>query len=236
MADSYETKLKEYIPEFLYDLPEIKYPSQAIDTQIKLLWDAENKRFRNHFIDSCDEDGIKVYEKILGITPDPDATLQDRRDYAKMMWNFSVPFSERYFLNYLEGICEEDFSYAKDPAKCEVYITVGLLSKPITKAMNDVFRRIMPAHELCIISRRFSAQGSVYMTGGSAFLESYDSTDTANIKADSNGTVHYGAAFSGTAMMTVTDTTTTDIESSQKLVGAGVLSYTELINTTGKDN
>lgn len=207
MADSYETKLKEYIPEFLYDPPEIKYPSQAIDTQIKLLWDAENKRFRNHIIDSCDEDGIKVYEKILGITPDPDATLQDRRDYAKMMWNFSVPFSERYFLNYLEGICEEDFTYSKDASKCEVYISIGLLSKPITKAMNDVLRRIMPAHELCIISRRFSAQGSVYMTGGSAFLESYDSTDT----------------------------TTTDIESSQKLVGAGVLSYTELINTTGKD-
>ena len=236
MADSYETKLREYIPEFLYDLPEIKYPSQAIDKEIKKLWDAEVLHYKNCFIDSADESGIAVYEKMLGITPDPGKDLEDRRTYVKMMWNLSVPFSERYFLDFLKGLCGEDFTYSKDASKCEVYISIGLLTRSITNAIEDMIKKIMPAHELCIISRMYTAYGSIYAGGGTAFLEIYDSTDTANIKADSNGTVHYGAAFSGTAMMTFTDTTTTDIESSQKLVGAGVLSYTELINTTGKDN
>ena len=236
MADSYETKLREYIPEFLYDLPEIKYPSQAIDTQIKLLWDAENKRFRNHFIDSADENGIAVYEKMLGITPDPGKDLEDRRTYVKMMWNLSVPFSERYFLDFLKGLCGEDFTCSKDASKCEVYISIGLLTRSITNAIEDMIKKIFPAHELCIISRKYTAYGSIYAGGGTAFIESYDSTDTANIKADSNGTVHYGAASSGTALMTFTDTATRDYSSSKNMNVAGALSYTELINTTGKDN
>lgn len=227
MADSYETKLKEYIPEFLYGLPEIKYPSQAIDTQIKKLWDAENKRFRNHFIDSCDEDGIKAYEKILGITPDPDATLQDRRDYAKMMWNFSVPFSERYFLNYLEGICGEDFSYEKDASKCEIYITVGLLSKPITKAINDVIQRIKPAHELCIISRRFSAKGSISVGGGTAFIDRYENTDTLKISASSKAAISSGVGMTGTAVISFTDTSNSTYNAKGEPGSGATLSFTE---------
>lgn len=227
MADSYETKLKEYIPEFIYNLPDIKYSSQAIDTQIKKLWDAEAKRYRNHFIDSADEDGIKVYEKILGITPDPDATLQDRRDYAKMMWNFSVPFSERYFLNYLEGICGEDFSYAKDPAKCEVYITVGLLSKPITRAMNDVLRRIMPAHELCVISRRFSAKGSISVGGGTAFIDKYENTDTLKISASSKADISSGVGMTGTAVISFTDTSNSTYNAKGEPGSGATLSFTE---------
>lgn len=208
MADSYETKLREYIPEFLYDLPEIKYPSQAIDTQIKLLWDAENKRFRNHFIDSADESGIAVYEKMLGITPDPGKDLEDRRTYVKMMWNLSVPFSERYFLDFLKGLCGEDFTCSKDASKCEVYISIGLLTRSITNAIEDMIKKIFPAHELCIISRKYTAYGSIYAGGGTAFIEIYDSTDTA----------------------------TRDYSSSKNMNVAGALSYTELINTTGKDN
>ena len=235
MADSPQTKIREYLPDFIYNIGEIKYSAEGIDKEIKKLWDAEVLRYKNRFIDSADESGLAVYERMLGITPDPGEDLEDRRAYAKMMWNFSVPFSERYFLDFLKGLCGEDFTYSKDASKCEVYISIGLLTKSITSAIEDMIKRILPAHELCVISRRYTAYGSIYAGGGTAFIEIYDSTDTTKVDIETEGSLYYGAASSGTALMTFTDTATRDYSSSKKMSGAGALSYTELVNLTRKD-
>lgn len=230
MADTYETKIKEYLPKFIYRIKEIKVSADATDTQIKKLWEAENKRFANRFIQTADLDGIKVWEKILGITPGAGDTLQDRRDACLIMWNLSIPFSERYFLDFMAGQCGEDFSYSKNSSKSEIYITVGLLSKPVTNAILSTLKLILPAHIVCKISRQFTIYGNIYSGGGSAIIDMYENTDTFKMSVDARHDISPAAGMTGTAVMSFTDTISSGYEASQHSAGAAGLSFTDSIS------
>lgn len=149
MADTHETKLKEYIPEFIYQIRDIALSSGATDTQIKKLWEAELKRFGNAFITTADEDGIKVFEKTLEITPEPGETLEERKTNALMMWNYSIPFTDNYLLDYLENVYgREGYTYTKNAPKSEVLITVDSVDEALNNRVKKVIRRMIPAHEL----------------------------------------------------------------------------------------
>ena len=160
--ESHETKLKEYLPEFIYNIKDIGVSAEAIDTQIKKVWYALNKAYANAFISTADEDGIKVFEKTLGITPDPGESLEDRREYALMMWNYSIPFTENYLKEYLAGVYGEDgYTYSKNAQKSEIYVTVGSYDEDKTQRTKNVLRHMIPAHELlsfiASIPRNFSS-------------------------------------------------------------------------------
>lgn len=147
--ESHETKLKEYLPEFIYNIKDIGVSAEAIDTQIKKVWYALNKAYANAFISTADEDGIKVFEKTLGITPDPGESLEDRREYALMMWNYSIPFTENYLKEYLAGVYGEDgYTYSKNASKSEIYVTVDSYDESKTERTKKVLRHMIPAHEL----------------------------------------------------------------------------------------
>lgn len=146
--ESHETKLKEYLPEFIYNIKDIGASAEAIDTQIKKAWDALNKAYANAFISTADEDGIAVFEKTLGITPDPGESLEDRREYALMMWNYSIPFTENYLKEYLAGVYGEDgYTYTKKAPKSEIYVTVDSYDDNKTQRTKKILRHMIPAHE-----------------------------------------------------------------------------------------
>ena len=160
--ESHETKLKEYLPEFIYNIKDIGASAEAIDTQIKKAWDALNRAYANAFISTADEDGIKVFEKTLGITPDPGESLEDRREYALMMWNYSIPFTENYLKEYLEGMYGQNgYTYSKNAQKSEIYVTVDSYDENKTQRTKNVLRHMIPAHELlsfiASIPRNFSS-------------------------------------------------------------------------------
>lgn len=149
MFETFETKMKEYLPDFIYQVKDISQSADAIDTQIKKLWEVINKLYANAFIANADEDGIAVFEKTLGITPTPDETLEQRRTEAAMLWNFSVPFTDNYLMEYLEGIYGVDgYTYEKKPSACEIYITVNSLDLTLAAKVKAILKKIIPAHEL----------------------------------------------------------------------------------------
>lgn len=147
MAETFETKIKEYLPDHVYQIDDIKASAKAIDTEISKLWSKVNKYYANAFIDSADEDGIKIFERELGITPDPDESIEERRAHAKVLWNYSVPFTENFLREYLEGIYGEDgYVFSKDSPGCEVNIFVRSFDELLTKRVRKILRRMIPAH------------------------------------------------------------------------------------------
>lgn len=144
----YNTRLQEYMPWHINQIRDILASGKAIDTQIEKLWDAVGRWYDNAFIDSADEYGISIYEKELGITPDPGETLEERRAYVKMMWNYSIPFTDNYLMEYLAGIYGDDgYTYEKKPSACEIYITVASFDEDQNGRVKKTVREMMPAHE-----------------------------------------------------------------------------------------
>lgn len=71
--------LLTYMPDFYSGVYEME---QLLEAQGKAL-DASNQKqekiLANQFIKQADEDGVKIFEEQLGITPSPNATLEERK-------------------------------------------------------------------------------------------------------------------------------------------------------------
>ena len=95
----------EYLPEYLQ-----KY------LQLQLICDAENIIFQegineisiindNQFILTADSQGLKRFEKMLGIVANSAESLENRRTKILLKWNDKIPYTYTNFLNKLDIIC-----------------------------------------------------------------------------------------------------------------------------------
>ena len=73
------TDLLTYMPEFYSGVYEME---QLLEAQGKALDASDQKQEKilaNQFIKQADEDGVRIFEEQLGITPSPNATLEERK-------------------------------------------------------------------------------------------------------------------------------------------------------------
>lgn len=105
--------LLSYLPTFLREYEETKAALNAENPEFELLWREANGVLSNGFIHTADEWGIKRFEKLLGILPDPDSDLEARRSIVLSKWLSKLPYTYRMLLKQLEIICGDDFSVTK---------------------------------------------------------------------------------------------------------------------------
>lgn len=105
--------LVSYLPSFLREYEETKAAFEAENPELELLWQEAAKVLNSSFIDRADEYGIRRFEKLLGILPDPDSDLEARRSIVLSKWLSKLPYTYRMLLKQLGIICGDDFSVTK---------------------------------------------------------------------------------------------------------------------------
>lgn len=102
------TNLLSMIPRFFQEtleFPEIMKAWEKglgdFEGNIKGVWD-------NQYIQTCDEDTLSLYEKILGIIPSGDETLEYRRQIVLNKYSMTVPFSEGFLRSRLTEMFGEN--------------------------------------------------------------------------------------------------------------------------------
>lgn len=108
-----EINLLSYLPRFLQEYDETKAALDAENPEFRLLWELSDEVLRNGFILTADEWGIKKFEKLLGIYPEPWLDLETRRDIVLIRWFSSLPYTYRMLLKQLYKLCGEEFSVSK---------------------------------------------------------------------------------------------------------------------------
>ena len=104
----------EYLPEFMQ-----KY------LQLQLICYAENIIFQealneieiindNQFILTANSNGLKRFEKMLGIVASNNESLESRRTKILLKWNDKIPYTYTNFLKKLDIICGEKNYIAKE--------------------------------------------------------------------------------------------------------------------------
>ncbi|MGN0680280.1 MAG: putative phage tail protein [Oscillospiraceae bacterium] len=101
-----DVNLAEYLPPFLREYKELKAVMDAENPEFIRLSEATERVLKNEFIETADEFGISRFEKLLGILPSKNDTLESRRARVYSRWFTELPYTLKAFLAKLAGLSE----------------------------------------------------------------------------------------------------------------------------------
>jgi len=94
-----------YWMPILRKIKEFQEIAKTEDIELNLIYEEVERILNNMFIETSDEYGISRLEKIIGIVPDVENTLETRRLKVLSRWNYRVPYTDRELYNKLLSLC-----------------------------------------------------------------------------------------------------------------------------------
>lgn len=182
-----EVDLVSYLPPFLSKYKETVATLRAEDPEFRLIWDATKRVLNNEFILTADEYGISRYEKILGLYPEKEDTLESRRARVLTRWTTTLPYTERMLIEKLIAICgENNFTFIKnyDEYKIEIEVSVELFGQ--LEELENVIGQLAPCNIVIAVKNKLSYKiiGTACCTGGISFTEMICVADDAGVNSD----------------------------------------------------
>lgn len=131
-----EVDLVSYLPQFMQQYKEPVSALKAKEPEFTTVWEAADKILYNHFISTADEYGIGRFEKMLGIRPSYEDTLETRRWQVQLKWSAMVSYTLPRLREFLVSVLGEDGFSLK--ASEEYYLELILFNKS-----DEVYRTII---------------------------------------------------------------------------------------------
>lgn len=100
-----DVNLLGYLPPFIQEYMEIREIMKTENPEFQLVEDESEIIKNNQFIQSCNLRGISKFERLIGIVPSADDTLESRINRALVRWNDTVPYTWKTLLNKLDTLC-----------------------------------------------------------------------------------------------------------------------------------
>lgn len=168
--------LVSYLPLFMADFKEISATLEAENPEFVLVWNATDKVLKNEFIESADEYGITRFEKILGILPSTEDTIESRRARIKTRWFDTIPYTLKSFIAKLIVICgDNDFVVIKDYDNYKIKVLTNLEMFGQVKDLELMINNVIPCN-MIINSENVvncDAVGIAFFTGGVCATETF---------------------------------------------------------------
>ena len=169
MDDRY-IDLKELLPLYLQEYSELAEIMDTETPEFRLLESRHNRMIDNRYIISCDEEGIARFEKILGMTPKSDDTLEDRIFRCLTKWNVCLPYNYAFLERKLKELCGTEYAIDFDIPGQTMIVKIGIAQKNQYDSVVDILDEIVPCNillntvqELKTISAYYT--GAVYTLG-----------------------------------------------------------------------
>ena len=141
-----EREIIDYFPQVLRGYREIKGIADGQQWLFNLLWDAAEEVFRNQYIETADEGGIRLFERILGIQPKGSETLEERRFRVLSRWNQAqLPYTYRSLRQYLASV-SEGYETRLDANAYALYLRLRLAGYRQRDELLSILRRMIPAN------------------------------------------------------------------------------------------
>lgn len=100
-----QRKIIDLLPDFIKQFHEFPEIMQAAQIEIDDIYLAINNLFLDAYTQSATEEGIAHREKMYGIIPNPEQTLEDRRTAVIAKEIAGLPYTIRQYRAMLEAIC-----------------------------------------------------------------------------------------------------------------------------------
>lgn len=144
----------------LREFGEYKALMEAEQQQIDTLWNLAHAFLDEALVDRATGEGLKRWEKILGITclDTDEVRVRRLRIQAKIMED--VPYTEAVLRNILTGLCgEENYTIDVKYEEYRVTIRVALVSKKMKDEVITMAERVVPANMILDIDLMYNTYG-----------------------------------------------------------------------------
>lgn len=199
--------LIEYLPPFIADYREMQEIMSAENPEFVLTAKEYDRLLDNQFIISCDEVGISRFEKILGIVPTANDTLQSRISRVLIRWNDTVPYTWKAFLQKLQTLCGDDFEVIPDWNNYTLKIITHLDLYGQVDELENILEYMPPSNILINANNTLNYMGSgcLFLGSGAAYAGFFQLTDSYKVTWNQRGVIYPVAGGSGTCEITMTD-------------------------------
>lgn len=150
---------------------QLEYPCVIMNIdEIVNIYDAEertgnkfeeeiNSIDKDIFLDDATERGISRREKILGITPQDDDTIEERRFKVKTKWNDTYPYTNTDLIQRLDLLLGEGtYTIAIDQEKMEMSCILELKAQKMYDAFVELLEEIVPLNVVIKYGIRYTQQ------------------------------------------------------------------------------
>jgi hypothetical protein len=231
-----EVDLVSYLPPFMQQYKEPVAALKAEDPEFLIVWKAVDKILYNHFISTCDEYGIGRYEKMLGIYPTSEDTLESRRSRVQSKWFNTIPYTMRVFIQKLTVLCNDtDFTLSHNFTEgYTLNIDTDLELFGQVEELEYIITTMIPENIVVISQNNIpcNAWGSVFMGGGICFVNDFNITNDFRETFSVESNVAFGGGIVQTDMMTVTDAGRETVTAKGDALFSGGSVHTDMIQLT----
>lgn len=196
-----------YLPPFMQKYKEPVAALKAEEPEFQLIWKAADRVLYNHFISTADEYGISRFEKLLGIFPSSEDTLESRRERVQSRWFKSIPYTLKTLINKLVTLCSDrDFTIKADFSESYTMIlNVSLSIFGQVDELNEVLSYMIPQNIMVKVNNTLNYEQSAIIFEAGATVESKLFTITSQTEKEHEltGYVRSGSVVATTIQRTI---------------------------------
>lgn len=142
-------ELSEYLPEYFRQYKDMMQIMRTETIELRNIRVSHQAITNNRIISDCGEEGIKRFEKILGITPKGNETLDERRFRLMVQWNTTIPYNYAYLLKQLDMLCgSSGYRANMDFENQTLTVKVELVSKSMVDSVRSMLDVVLPCNIL----------------------------------------------------------------------------------------
>lgn len=168
-----EINLKNLLPEFIGEYREIGEILRAEQPELQTMANGVEQARDCSFILYCDEQGVRRFERMMGVYPSERDTLSERQGRILIRWNESPPYTLSALNEKLAAICGDDnfsVSVIYDAYRLELSVTLARAGQ--VEELERLLQRIIPANMIVSIRNTMIAEPAAGMVIGGAISTS----------------------------------------------------------------
>lgn len=225
-----------YLPPFMQTYKEPVATLNAEQPEFQLVWKATDRVLYNRFISTADEYGISRFEKILGIFPSSEDTIESRRSRVQSKWFTKTPYTWRVLLEKLMVLCgDTDFVLTNNFSEgYTLTLVTDLELYGQVEELESIINMMIPEN-IVIDSRNnipCNAKGVVLFCGGVCFTNIFTVTNDFRENNISSGSMVFGGIASLTDSVQVTDAFQQAVSINGNVKIGGGISETAILKIT----
>jgi hypothetical protein len=198
-----DRQLIDYLPHIIRDVREYKaILNHGEQAEVSFFWNATDAVFDDQFIESSTVNGIKRWEKILGLVPKGTDTLQTRKTKILIELNAQSLYTFRAFKNMLSSLFGDNFELNTDFTEYEMELTTHIGEIGEVDNLKYLIQSIIPANLIVISTNTLECHANGQARIGSAIIPTmiYTVTNDFETVISANGSV-----FNKSAAVVVTE-------------------------------
>lgn len=149
-------------PPILQEIKEFRKIAEIENPILEKLLKEIEKIVDDQFIQTATEKGIARREKLLGIAPFFDDTLETRRFRVQGLWNEKLPYTYRVLLERLDSLCGSDgYVISLNAEEYSLNIKVELTKKRMFDEVVKITRQMVPANIVVTVELRYNQHNTL---------------------------------------------------------------------------